>query len=155
MRICRGGGMALWIRLRLPYNVHEFKSQAHHLGFYSQNAYPPKGLKMMKFALSTFLSCSCFLCSCGFKKQSFGTIQPNSPKYPIGLLRVEWKRFSDYCCVAWFFLLKKKNQPWPLFHLFLVFSNKYHYNNYNRSLWKMPCPSRIQKQDLWHVSLLT
>ena len=30
----------------------------------------------------------------------------------------------------------KLGQPRPLFHLFLVFSNKHHYNFYNRSMWK-------------------
>ena len=35
-----------------------------------------------------------------------------------------------------FFFLKKMGQPWPLFRLFSVFSNK-QYNFYNNNLWKM------------------
>ena len=37
-------------------------------------------------------------------------------------------------------------QPRPLFSLFLAFSNKL-YNFYNKSMWKMSCPSSIQHRD--------
>ena len=37
-------------------------------------------------------------------------------------------------------------QPRPLF-LFSVFSNKHHYNFYNRSIWKNVCPSSICRLD--------
>ena len=40
------------------------------------------------------------------------------------------------------------DQPWPLFHLFLVFSNKHQYNFYNNSMWKMSIPSSIWRRDL-------
>ena len=42
--------------------------------------------------------------------------------------------------------LKKMGQPRPLFHLFSVFSNKHHYNFYNRYMWKK-CPSSIRCRD--------
>ena len=47
------------------------------------------------------------------------------------------------------------DQPRPLFHLFLVFSNK-HYNFYNNYMWKNVHPvygAGIQTHDLWNVSL--
>ena len=37
-------------------------------------------------------------------------------------------------------------QPWPLFHLFSVFSNKQN-NFYNKSMYKMSCPSSIWHRD--------
>ena len=42
----------------------------------------------------------------------------------------------------------KMGQPRPLFHLFLVFSNKHFYNYYNKSIWKMSFPSGIWCRDL-------
>ena len=59
-----------------------------------------------------------------------------------------------FYCLTWAiykagcnFFLKKIGQPRPLFRLFSVFSNK-QYNSYNKSMWKMSCPSSIRRQDL-------
>ena len=41
---------------------------------------------------------------------------------------------------------KKMGQPWPLFCLFSVFSNKENIF-YNKSMWKMSCPSSVRCQD--------
>ena len=41
---------------------------------------------------------------------------------------------SSCCCC--YILVVLVGQPWPLFHLFLVFSSK-QYNFYNKSMWKM------------------
>ena len=63
---------------------------------------------------------------------------------------VRWKAQMNplsYCCthpINGFFL---KNVPTPAsFRLFLVFSNKQHYNFYNKYMWKK-CPSSIRCQD--------
>ena len=40
---------------------------------------------------------------------------------------------------------KKMGQPRPLYHLFLVLSNKHHYN-FTKKLYEK-CPSSIQRQD--------
>ena len=45
----------------------------------------------------------------------------------------------------WVFF-KKMGQTRPLFRLFLVFSNKHHYNFYNKYMWKK-CPSSIWCRD--------
>ena len=48
-------------------------------------------------------------------------------------------------------------QPRPLFHLFLVFSNKHHYNFYNKLMWKNVRPvysAGIWTHDLQNMSLL-
>ena len=37
-------------------------------------------------------------------------------------------------------------QPRPIFRLFSVFSNKHHYNSYNKYMWKK-CPYSIQCRD--------
>ena len=47
-------------------------------------------------------------------------------------------------------------QPRPLFHLFSVFSNKHHYNSYNKYMWKKVHPvygAGIWTHDLRNVSL--
>ena len=44
------------------------------------------------------------------------------------------------------FLKKIMGQPRPLFCLFSVFSNKHHYNFYNKYIWKK-CPSSIRCRD--------
>ena len=50
---------------------------------------------------------------------------------------------------------KKKGQPWPLFRLFSVFSNK-QYNFYNKYMWKNVHPvygAGIWTHNLQNVSL--
>ena len=42
-----------------------------------------------------------------------------------------------YFCCGQFFLFLKNGPTRPLFRLFLVFSNKHHYNFYNKYMWKM------------------
>ena len=44
-------------------------------------------------------------------------------------------------------ILFKMGQPRPIFHLFLVFSNKRRYNFYNKSMWKNVMS--IQYKALW------
>ena len=46
-----------------------------------------------------------------------------------------------------FLLQTKLANPYLLFHLFSVFSNKHHYDFDTKSTWKMSCPSSIQCQD--------
>ena len=57
--------------------------------------------------------------------------------------------FGPECDTGVFlFSFFKKIGPTPaFFRLFSVFSNKLHYNFYNRSMWKMSCPSWIQRWD--------
>ena len=50
----------------------------------------------------------------------------------------------------------KMGQPRPLFSLFLVFSNKHHYNFYNKYVWKNVHPvycTGIRTHDLQNMSL--
>ena len=51
---------------------------------------------------------------------------------------------------------KKMGQLWPLFHLFLVFSNKHYYNFYNKYMWQNVDPvydTGIRTHDLQNMSL--
>ena len=53
-------------------------------------------------------------------------------------VRHSTRRDGDYTCLnfgAESFL--KMGQPWPLFHLFSVFTKKHHYNFYNKYMLKM------------------
>ena len=48
--------------------------------------------------------------------------------------------------LAYLLFFKKMGQPRPLFRSFSVFSNKHHYNFYNKYIWKK-CPSSIRCWD--------
>ena len=50
------------------------------------------------------------------------------------------------------FFFKKMDQPRPLFCLFLVFSNKHHYNCYNKYMWKNVHP--VYGTGIQNMSLL-
>ena len=64
--------------------------------------------------------------------------------------------FLDSVKHSFFSFFKKMGQSRPLIRLFSVFSNKYHYNFYNRYMWKNVHPvygAGIQTHDLRNVSL--
>ena len=54
--------------------------------------------------------------------------------------------------------LKKENGPSLIYRLFLVFSNKHHYNFYNKYIHvknvHLVDGDRIQTYDLWNMNLL-
>ena len=56
-------------------------------------------------------------------------------------LQSDWFNYNSFTTnkqiVTYFlYFFKKMGQPWPLFRLFFIFSNK-QYNFYNKSIWKM------------------
>ena len=102
----------------------------------------------------------CFFLLCpttshsGFWLSSYLLLQLNcSMALALILFKRSWKKYrrkhqSD-CCI-------KMGHLWPLFCLFLAFSNK-QYNFYHKSMWKNVHPvygARIRTHNLWNMSLL-
>ena len=58
------------------------------------------------------------------------------------LFEIQITIFTTKTCEDFF----KNGQPRPLFRLFMVFSNK-QYKFYNKSMWKMSCPSSTWCRD--------